>query len=185
MWRFVFLASVWGAFLECLWVLYLCVRLCERCVPVCGLSCRSCCVRWRGKREVKGTEITRRRLVCLVVVCVCVCVLWLSVRFLCVACLCPYACASVCLCFSLYVSVLDGVLSKVAGPLVCKNRPWRFVNHRAPLNLSLFAGAGRAGHAEHGARPDPPERPAVLEADGRGSDALPVWHEPRGGAAHP
>lgn len=47
------------------------------------------------------------------------------------------------------------------------------------------SGAGRTGDAEHGARADPSERSAVLEANGRRSHALPIGNEPRGGAAHP
>lgn len=47
------------------------------------------------------------------------------------------------------------------------------------------AGARRSGYAEHGSRLDPPERLAVLEADGRRGDPLPVGHESRGRAAHP
>lgn len=51
-------------------------------------------------------------------------------------------------------------------------------------NQHRTTGAGRTGHVEHGTRAYSPERPAVLEADGRRGNSLPIGYEPRGGAAH-
>lgn len=64
-------------------------------------------------------------------------------------------------------------------------RSWANPTRHSFLLYLPHSGAGRAGHAEHGARPHPAERPPLLEADRCWCDALPVWYEPRGGAAHP
>lgn len=55
----------------------------------------------------------------------------------------------------------------------------------APIQSNYpIPGAGGVGHVEYGTRADPSERSAVLEADRRWGNPLPIGDEPRGGTAH-